>query len=38
MPYKLVVNFGGKTVERREVEAERYVIGRAPELNDWQIY
>ncbi len=33
MPYKLVVNFGGKTVERREVEAPRYVIGRATECD-----
>jgi pSer/pThr/pTyr-binding forkhead associated (FHA) protein len=28
MPYKLVVTFGGKTVDRKEVSAEKYVIGR----------
>src|SRR5688572_21928141 len=33
MSYKLVVNFGGKTVERREVDAARYVIGRAQECD-----
>ncbi|HVY60967.1 MAG TPA: FHA domain-containing protein [Planctomycetota bacterium] len=33
MSYKLTVNFGGKTVERREVDAERYVIGRASECD-----
>jgi pSer/pThr/pTyr-binding forkhead associated (FHA) protein len=33
MPYKLVVNFGGKTVERKEVDAARYVIGRASECD-----
>jgi pSer/pThr/pTyr-binding forkhead associated (FHA) protein len=33
MSYKLVVNFGGKTVERREVDAPRYVIGRATECD-----
>jgi len=33
MPYKLVVNFGGKTVERREVDAPRTVIGRASECD-----
>lgn len=33
MPYKLVVNFGGKTVERREVDAPRYVIGRSTECD-----
>ena len=33
MPYKLVVVFGGKTVERKEVEAERFVIGRSQECD-----
>ena len=33
MAYKLVVNFGGKTVERREVDAPRTVIGRASECD-----
>ncbi len=31
--YKLVVAFGGKTVERREVDAERFVIGRSPDCD-----
>jgi pSer/pThr/pTyr-binding forkhead associated (FHA) protein len=33
MAYKLVVNFGGKTVERRDVDAQRYIVGRAPECD-----
>lgn len=33
MSYKLVVVFGGKTVERKEVEAERYVIGRSQDCD-----
>lgn len=33
MSYKLTVNFGGKTVERREVDAPRYVVGRATECD-----
>jgi pSer/pThr/pTyr-binding forkhead associated (FHA) protein len=33
MPYKLVVVFGGKTVERKEVEAERYIIGRSQDCD-----
>jgi len=31
--YKLVVAFGGKTVERREVDAERFVIGRSQDCD-----
>src|SRR5438105_5573809 len=33
MSYKLVVVFGGKTVERKEVEAERYIIGRSQDCD-----
>lgn len=33
MPYKLVVVFGGKTVERKEVSADRFVIGRSQDCD-----
>ena len=33
MAYKLVVVFGGKTVQRKEVEQERFVIGRSADCD-----
>jgi pSer/pThr/pTyr-binding forkhead associated (FHA) protein len=33
MSYKLVVVFGGKTVQRKEVEQERFVIGRSADCD-----